>query len=144
MLDAYERAINEVTGYELKMSLKRKIGQDRDSKIDWLSVKKICQATDVPKFKNRQEKDCNKKEQKAVEQWKTHGHLPRQLAVQKYIGNCNEVKTAYKIEEYTCKADGYAAKMIKLKNLPVISLPGNDQEYVMQDCQPQYTSSIQN
>ena len=26
----------------------------------------------------------------------------------------------------------------------LISLPGNDQEYVMQDCQPQYTDSIQN
>ena len=81
MLDAYKRVIDEVTGYELKTSLKRKIGQDRESEIDWLSIKKICQATDVPKSKNRQEKDCKKKEQKAVNQWKTHGHLPRQLAV---------------------------------------------------------------
>ena len=33
---------------------------------------------------------------------------------------------------------------IPASQLLVISLPGNDQEYVMQDCQPQYTNSIQN
>ena len=103
-----------MTGYELKTSLKRKIGQDRQSEIDRLSMKKICQATDVPKFKDRQEKDCKKKEQKAVKRWKTHGHLPRQSAVQKYIGNCNKVKPAYKIEDMPAKASGYTAKSFKL------------------------------
>ena len=34
--------------------------------------------------------------------------------------------------------------MNKEKYMMVISLPGNDQEYVMWDCQPQYTNSIQN
>ena len=38
----------------------------------------------------------------------------------------------------------WAATLLAFKLAPVISLPGNDQEYVMWDHQPQYTNSIQN
>ena len=39
--------------------------------------------------------------------------------------------------------DKFEHNSIDLGSL-VISLPGNDQEYVMRDHQPQYTNSIQN
>jgi hypothetical protein len=115
VLDACEAAVDDVTGYRDKAGLKRELDQEGESEIDRPLAKKGRQIDIAPKFKDRREKDRMKKNRKAEERWKMHGHLSRQTVIQKYIGNSDGWKSSYKIDNMPAKAGGYTARSIKFE-----------------------------
>jgi hypothetical protein len=102
------------------VGIERRLDFDEDGEGSISLVNKRQKAMKPLRIRDKKERRKNIKDKKANERWDTHGHLPRQSVIQKYVGNSQAWKTTRKPEDLRAKAGGYCAMPCDLKDMKEI------------------------